>query len=144
MAEVPYELQSWNTLRNIKNLKTDIAPALTKAYQSLIKKAKGGDYKPLIDAIKVVEDRNSKTMYLSDQDTKQRIKSILDDINDGFNIMDLPEARVLSYAGNGKLVRFVRTDGNSVLALESNKTNEELVLDFWFSLPNGSQEFMVF
>jgi hypothetical protein len=144
MAEVPYELQSWNNLRNVKELKTDIIPALTKAYQSLIKKAKAGDYKPLIDALKVVEDRNSKTMYLSDQDTKQRIKSILDDITDGFNIMDLTEGRVLSYAGNGKLVRFVRTDGNSALALESNKTNEELVLDFWFSLPNGSQEFIVF
>ncbi|MGQ7853682.1 hypothetical protein ACUN24_05490 [Pedobacter sp. WC2501] len=144
MAEVPYELQSWNTLRNIKNLKTDIAPALTKAYQRLIKKAKEGDYKPLIDAIKVVEDRNSKTMYLSDQDTKQRIKSILDDINDGFSIIDLPESRVLSYGGNGKLVRFVRTDGNSALALESDKTNEQIVLDFWFSLPNESEEFQVF
>lgn len=144
MAEVPYELRSWNNLRNIRNLKTDIAPALTKAYQRIIKKAKEGDYKPLIDAIKIVEDRNSKTMYLSEQDTKQRIKSILDDINDGFTIIDLPESRLLSYGGNGKLVRFVRTDGNSALALESDKTNEQIVLDFWFSLPNESEEFKVF
>jgi len=144
IAEVPYELQSWNTLRYIKDLKTDIKPFLIKAYQRLITKAKEGDYKPLIEVIKIVEARNSKTMYLSEQETKQRIKSILDDINDGFEIMDLEGDQVLSYAGNGKLVRLIRTDGNSALAFSNSKTSEELILDIWFCLPNGESDFVVF
>lgn len=143
-AEVPYELESWHTLQNARDLKTDIKPALTKAYQQIIQKAKTGDYKPLVDAIKIVETRNAKTMYLSEQDTYQRVKSILDDIAGGFKIMDLSDTRVLSYAANGKLLRFIRPDGNAALALENEEASEELVLDFWFCLPDGRQDFTVF
>ena len=143
-AEVPYELESWKTLQNTKDLKTDVKPALTQAYQQIIQKAKSGDYKPLVDAIKVVEVRNAKTMYLSEQDTYQRVKSILDDIAGGFKIMDLSDARTISYAANGKLLRFVRPDGNAALALENEETSEQLVLDFWFCLPDGNEEFKIF
>lgn len=143
-AAVPYELDAWKNLRNLKDLKTAIKPALIKVYQKIIQKAKDGDYKALVDVIKVVESRNAKTMYLNEHDTYQRIKSILDDIADGFEIMDLAEGKTLTYAANGRLVRFIRPDGNSAFVLKNNKTNQELVLDFWFCLPDGSQELAPF
>ncbi len=144
MAEVPYELEGWNNLHNIQDLKSDIKPALTTAYKKIIEKAKEGDFKSLVDAIKTVEIRNAKTMYLDEHDTNDRIKSILDNVADDFKINDLPKELVLTYAANGKLVRFIRPDGKSAFVMENYKTGEELVLDFWFCLPNSSRDFTVF
>lgn len=143
-AEVPYALEGWNNLHNIQDLKTEIRPVLIAAYQKIIQKAKEGNYKPLIDAIKVVETRNAKNMYLNEQDTNDRIKSILDNVADGFKIKDLSKELVLSYAADGRLVRFIRLDGKGAFVLENYKTGEELVLDFWFCLPARSQYFTVF
>ncbi|MET4083044.1 hypothetical protein ABIB40_003013 [Pedobacter sp. UYP30] len=83
-AEVPYVLGNWNSLQQLDKLKTDITPVLKNTYNKIIQKAKGGDYKPLIAAIKTVETRNAKTMYLGEKDLEARLKSILDDIVNGF------------------------------------------------------------
>lgn len=144
IAEVPYVLDSWSNLQNVHNLKPEIWSGLTAAYQKIIEKAKDGDFKPLVDAIKAVEIRNAKTMYLDEHDTHNRIKSILDNIADGFTIKDLPKELVLTYAANGQLVQFVGSDGRPAFVLENYKTGKELVLDFWFCLPNGSQKFIIF
>ena len=143
-AEVPYQIENWGGLQKLTNLKSDLYTPLYNAYNHLIENSKRSNHEALFSAIRTIETRNAKTMYLGHDDLQARVKDISDDLNNGFDVMDLENKCKVEYAGDGKLARLVRSDGNSALAFSNSKTNEQLILDIWFCLPHGKTSFSVF
>ncbi|GAA4180156.1 MULTISPECIES: hypothetical protein [Sphingobacterium] len=130
-ADVPYVVSNWGDLGNVNE--DDLKERLFRIYREIIDAGKKGDYNKLFAAIELTERRNALTLYLSEVEVKSRVDAIRKDIKEGFKMMDLDKHSVVEVAGNGRLCRLVRIDGNSALALENNETAEELIIELWLS-----------
>lgn len=138
IAEVPYSISVWDNLNELKNNES-LKEQLIAAYNEIIIPAKNGDYKNLIEALEKTEERNATTLYLSNKEKERRLASIFKDMNEGLKIMELPKDVDIKFSGNNKLMRLIRQDDESALALENLDTEEDLILDIWFCIPKNGK-----
>lgn len=141
-AEVPYNLQSWQ--KGIV-LKDDILmeKKLKEAYShltSLIKNKKFDDY---LNSIAKRENNMAISMYLSASESLRRRKQLLKDFETGFEIMSLPDDAQIAFYGQGKVAMLKKPNGESALYLVNIETEEELMLDVAFYVPEGKTDFEI-
>ena len=142
-ATVPYKLQAWQNGINLKDVKFDVKKELIKKYNQIIQKIKNGDYEAFIKEYSKKEFNNATSMYLSSEEAAARMKDIIEDMQNGFKVQDLPEDVFVEYSAYGKVVSLKCSDFMSALRLENMDTGEELILQITFYIPEGKDEFEV-
>lgn len=145
-AEIPYQMSDWENSRDllsISNEKDYISKKLNGAYNEIVNIIKAKKFDLFYDKIKFRERNMAVSMYLSKDEVNARINSLIEDIEEGFVVMDLPIDRVLNIYGNGKLATYKKLNGEPALSLSNPKTSEEIMLEFMFHIPNGKEEFEI-
>lgn len=141
-AEVPYKIDAWQNgqdLRNIKGLKPD----LIKAYNKLIRHISNKEFDLVIETLTQREKNTATSLYLSEEESRNRISKLLYDFENDFKVLPLTDTSKLEYSAYGKLVCLKSTDNMSALRLENMETNEDLILPLNFYIPEGKTEFEV-
>ena len=82
-------------------------------------------------------------MYLDEAEANNRIEKIVEDIKNGFKAIPVTSKVILEYSAYGKLASLKRNDGYSALYLDNEKSNEEIILQIAFYIPQGKAEFEV-
>lgn len=141
-AEIPYTLTKWDNATNLKDLK-DLKQKLEASYNYIGKIIDKGNYNEFAEIIKSRENNMAISMYLSEINSKARINSLIDDAKNGFKIMPLAKDVVLKLYGYGKLASLKKINREPALFLFNEETNEELMLDLMFYIPEGKTEFEV-
>ncbi|NIF04427.1 hypothetical protein F3J23_03140 [Chryseobacterium sp. Tr-659] len=141
-AEVPYQLSAWQDGRNLEDIK-DSRKKLEKAYDDisrLIRDNRFDDYKKLISRR---EENMAASMYLSKAESEERFTDLIKDFKSGFKIQPVSKDAAMFICGNNKVAFLKKVNGESALYLENRDTEEELMLDISFYIPEGKDEFEI-
>jgi len=80
------------------------------------------------------------TMYLTKEESDDRMAGLISNLKSGFKLVPIPANAVVKIFADGKMATLVRPSGESALMLKDVKNNEELTLDFSFYIPEGKTE----
>lgn len=141
-AEVPYKLEAWQNGINLQDL-DDSREKLSSAYKKLaqlIERKQFDEYKKLISQR---ENNMASSMYLSKSESTERIDDLIQDFNAGFKMKPIAEDSVMFLYGQSKVAMLKKPNGESALYLVNTETEEELMLDVAFYVPEGKTDFEI-
>ncbi|WP_316847227.1 hypothetical protein [Pedobacter psychrodurus] len=138
-AEVPYTINAYQTGTDLKAV-SGLKEKLTAAYQKLGELIAKGDLEQLKKLIANRESVAAVTMYLSKEESDDRMKGMLSDLKTGFKLMPIPANAMVKVFGNNKIAALVTPQGGSVIRLKNEKEQEEMELEFTFYIPTGKTE----
>ncbi|PTS92200.1 hypothetical protein DBR11_27385 [Pedobacter sp. HMWF019] len=138
-AEVPYSITAYQTATDLGSV-GGMKEKLQGAYQQLAKLIAKGNLEQIRKLISNRESVVATTMYLSKEESEDRITGMLGNLKSGFKLEPIPENSILKIFGNRKLATLIRPDGNPALLLKNDKANEELGLEFIFYIPEGKTD----
>lgn len=138
-ATVPYTTGKWTNGLNLRNINR-LDEQLRHAYNQVAVTIDSGDYELFKEAIAQREARMKTSMYLTDQESDARLNALIRDFRSGFGIMPVTEDAVTVFSGYGKMASLQRPGGGSALYFYNKETQEELMLDVAFYLPEGAQQ----
>ncbi|MFW0714712.1 hypothetical protein [Pedobacter sp. N23S346] len=141
-AEVPYQLDAWQNGKDLKNI-NHCREKLELAYRKsarIIKDGRFDDYNKLISKR---EENVAVSMYLSKGESRARFTELIADFKSGFNISPIPKDSLMFLCADNKVAFLKKVNGESALYLENSETQEELMLDISFYIPEGREEFEV-
>lgn len=141
-AEVPYTIDSWQKGTLLTDVE-DLDEKLRRAYSRIASYIRNKEYEKLKSALANREKTMATSMYLSQQDSEARLNSLTQDIEDGFTVMPMDPAVLISIYGQGRLAAYKKLSGEPALTLFNPKTGEEIMLDLSFYIPAGKTEFEV-
>jgi hypothetical protein len=119
-AEVPYTINAYQTGTDLKSV-SGLKEKLTAAYQKLGELIAKGDLEQLKKLIANRESVAAVTMYLSKEESDDRMKGMLSDLKTGFKLMPTPANAVVKVFGNNKIAALVTPQGGSVIRLKNEK-----------------------
>jgi hypothetical protein len=138
-AEVPYSINAYQTGTDFKSVSA-LKEKLTGAYQKLGELIAKGNLEQLKKLIANRESVAAVTMYLSKEESDDRMKRLLSDLKTGYKLMPIPANAVVKVFGNYKIAALVTPQGGSVIMLKNEKEHEEMELEFTFYIPAGKTE----
>lgn len=141
MANVSYKLDAWQNGVNLKDIGFNIKEKLIVEYKQIISDLNNENYNSFIDKYKRKEKNTAVAMYLSPEESQNRIVNLIDDFKTGFKVMPITDDVYVQYSAYNKLASLKRINKMSALYLENPKTEEEIVLDVNFYIPKGQTEF---
>lgn len=142
-AKVPYKLETWQNGINLKDVNFNLKERLIIEYNKIITLINSKQYTKFINIYKKREQNNAISMYLDEAEANYRMEKVIEDIKNGFKAKHITSNIILEYSAYGKLVSLKRNDGYSALYLDNEKTNEEIILQIAFYIPQGKAEFEV-
>lgn len=142
-AKVPYELDAYQNGVNLKDVNFDLKEKLILEYSKIVRLINTNDLQNFVKKYSKKESNNAISMYLTKDESNNRMQNILADINLGFKAAPISNDVMIEYMGYGKLASLKRLDGLSALYLENDETNEELILQINCFIPEGKTEFEV-
>ncbi|MBB6240489.1 hypothetical protein HDC90_005166 [Pedobacter sp. AK013] len=141
-ADVPYNLDAWQKGRNLKDI-DDCRKKLESTYNKIIKIIQDGEYNKYRQLISKRENNMSSAMYLSKEESEERINELINDFNSGFKVRSISKENLMVLYANNKVAILKKLNGESALYLENEETQEELMLDISFYIPEGGSDFEV-
>ncbi len=142
-AKVPYKLEAWQNGINLKDINFNLKERLIIEYSKIVNLINSEQYTDFINIYKKREQNNAISMYLDEAEANNRIEKIVEDIKNGFKAIPVTSKVILEYSAYGKLASLKRNDGYSALYLDNEKSNEEIILQIAFYIPQGKAEFEV-
>jgi len=141
-ADVPYKLEAWQKGRNLKDV-DDCRKKLESAYNKISKMIQDGQFEAYKQLISKRENNMATSMYLSKGESEGRINELIHDFNSEFKVQSVSKDAVMFLYANNKVAVLKKPNGESALYLENTETQEELMLDISFYIPEGKEEFEV-
>ena len=138
-AEVPYTVLAYQTAMDLGSV-AGLKDKLQGAYQQLADLIVKGDSEQIKKLIANRESLAAVTMYLSKEESDDRLTRMLGNLKSGYKLEPIPVNAILKISGNGKLATLVRPDGQPALIFKNEKDNEELALEFTFYIPAGKTD----
>lgn len=141
-AEIPYELKSWDDgtdLSTIKNCREKLENVYSEVSR-MINQKKYDEFKKMIAKR---EKTMAISMYLSKEEAEGRINELVADFKSGFEIQPIASDAVMILGADNRVAMLKKPNGEPALFLENKETEEELMLDLAFYIPEGKTEFEV-
>lgn len=144
LANVPYKLDAWQNGTDLKDVDFDLKKALILECEEIITALNNKNYKFFTDKLSKKETNNAVCMYLTKEESKNRISNILGELEDGFKAMPIDNNVYIEYSAYNRLATLKRLNRMPALYLENSKTEEEIVLDIRFCGLKGNTNFEIF
>ena len=142
-AKVPFKINPiWTEGQELKDVK-DLEKKLRYAYLDIARLIEDRNFDTLISKMRTKESNIAASLYLTDADTNARMNSLVMDINEGFNYIDISKETAVVYSAYGKIASLKRFNGEPALSLMNRELKEELMLDLDFYLPKDSNKFQI-
>lgn len=138
-AEVPYTIIAYQAATDLGSV-GGLKDKLVGAYQQIADLIVKGDLEQIKKMIANRESIAAVTMYLSKEESDDRLTGMLGNLKSGYKLEPIPANAILKIFGNGKLATLVGPDGEPALIFKNEKDNEELALEFTFYIPAGKTD----
>lgn len=143
VAEVPYNIKAWQNSIYLRDFKTeDLRKMVDKAYKRIENIFEDGQYSQFIDMIEQRENNVATSMYLSEEEKKERGNGFLKILQTGFNVVPTSFPDIMVVYGDGKLVTLKKKNGSSAFVLK-NFQGQELNVELKFHLEQGNNELTI-
>ncbi|WP_025739963.1 hypothetical protein [Aquimarina pacifica] len=142
-ATVPYKMNAhWENGLDIADIK-DLNSRLRNTFNNIIDTIKKRDYSTYQEIITQKEYNISTSMYLTQRESQARIKRLIRDFENGYNVLEFPENVVPITSAYGKKVTLKRLDGDPALSYGNIEEQEQIMLDLEFYWSKESNKFEV-
>ncbi|WP_294245305.1 hypothetical protein [uncultured Chryseobacterium sp.] len=141
-AEVPYTLEAWQNGKDLDQI-DDCREKLDAAYKKVSRIIQEGRFDDYKKEIAQREKNMAVSMYLSEAESESRFSGLVDDFKSGFEIQPVAREAVMLICGGGKVAVLKKANGEPALSLENRETEEELMLDISFYIPEGKNGFEI-
>lgn len=138
-AEVPYAITAYQNSTDLRSV-SGLKDKLNDAYQQLSNLIRKADVEQIKKLIANRESIAAVTMYLSKEESDDRMEGIVSNLKSGYKLAPIPADAVVKIFGNGKLATLIRPNGEPALILKNEKDQEELQLEFNFFIPAGKTD----
>lgn len=142
-VDVPYTLTGWKQSVKLDKFKDELRPMVFKKYNSIISMMRNHRFLEYENAFKEREDIIGVCYYMSEDEKQERLKAVKDAIMNCTEIVPLSSTDTLELADEGRLVRLIKTDGESALRLRNENEGEETMLELWLHMKPGSNELTI-
>lgn len=141
-ASVPYTL---NLAQDARPLTSDLETLgrLVQFYQTFNETLASGDIDAVMRLIRQHEDNTATCNYweMTDDLRRARLDDFAITLREGCSLLMPEDDERLRLYGGGRLCRLVTPDGSPALTFHTSV--EDNVLDWYFYIPQGSNEFMI-
>lgn len=141
-AEVTYKLDAWQNGVDLNDI-DDCKEKLELAYDKIIKMIQNNQFDDYTKLISKREENMAISMYLTKTESEARISELSDDFKSGFKIQPISQDAVMFVCAENKVAFLKKINGESALFLKNEDTEEELILDISFYIPEGKKKFVV-
>ena len=138
-VKVPYNLTGWKRSVKLEQFRNQLRPLILRKYNSLISMMHNQDFSQYENAFKEREDIIGVCFYLSEDEKRDRMKSIVETIKNCSEIVPLSIMDRFEFAADGRLVRLIKKDGESALRVRNNEAKEVTMIDLWLHMKPGSK-----
>ena len=142
-VEIPYTLVGWKQSMKLNRLKDQLRPMVFMKYNSIIAMMRNHRFAEYENAFRERENIMGTCFYLSEEEKHGRMKDIENDIMNCSEIVPLSSTDTLELADEGRLVRLIKTDGESALRLLNEKDGAEILIELWLQMKPGSTELTI-
>lgn len=142
-VDVPYSLTGWKQSIKLDRFKDQLRPMVFMKYNSIIAMMRNHNFAQYENAFRERENIMGVCFYLSEAEKKGRMTEIENDITNCSEIVPLSSKDTLELADEGRLVRLIKTDGESALRLLNEKDGAEILIELWLHMKPGSTELTI-
>lgn len=142
-VDVPYSFTGWKSSVKLDRFKDQLRPMVFMKYNSLIGMMRNHSFAQFEEAFRERENMLATCFYLSEDEKQGNMKEIEGFIMNSTEIVALSSTDQVELAAEGRLVRLVKTDGESVLRVRNEATGEETVIELWLHMKPGSSELTI-
>ncbi|WP_339699519.1 hypothetical protein [uncultured Marixanthomonas sp.] len=140
---VPYQLNdAWKSGKDLKEI-DDFEEKLRGAYREVGQIIKNKQFEVLRERLSRREENIAKAMYLSPVDSRARLNGLINDFEDGFTEMELPQQAMVIYSAKDRKASLRRLTGEPALSFNKKEPFEQLFLDLEFYWPVESNKMEV-
>ena len=142
-VDVPYTLMGWKQSMKLDKLKDGLRPMVFMKYNSIIAMMRNHRFAEYENAFREREAIMGTCFFMSEAEKQDRMKDVEKDIMNCTEIVPLSSKDNLELAADGRLVRLIKTDGESALRVKNDETGEETMIELWLRMKPGSTELTI-
>lgn len=142
-AEVPYSLTGWRNSMKLDQLEDGFRTKVVEKYESLISLMRNHDFSQYAKEFEERENIMGVSFYLSEEEKQERMEDVANAVVNCSRIVPISNRDYLEFAADGRLVRLVREDGDSSLRLLNEEAGEEIIIELWLHIKQGSNELTI-
>ena len=142
-ADIPYQTKAyWLEGKDLGKVK-DLEKNLRGSYNKIARLIKNKQFELFVEKIADREFNMASSMYLTPEESKDRIKRLLRDFNDDYDLVEFPESTVTIYSAYGKRVSLKRLNGDPALSFVNTEKQEQVMLDLEFYWSKETNQFEI-
>lgn len=142
-VNVPYSLTGWKQSIKLDQFDDQLRPMVFMKYNSIIGMMRNRNFTQYEAAFREREDIMATCFYMSEAEKQGRMEDVKDLITYCGEIVPLSSTDRIELAAGGRLVRLVKTDGESALRLRNEESGEETMIELWLHMKSGSRELTI-
>ena len=143
LVNMPYSLTGWKQSIKLDRFKDQLRPMVFMKYNSIIGMMRNRNFTQYEAAFREREDIMATCFYMSEVEKQMRMDEVKDLITYCSEIVPLSSTDQLELAADGRLVRLVKTDGESALRIRNEEAGEETMIELWLHMKSGGSELTI-
>ena len=140
---VPYTIVGWQKSVNLDRYENYIRTMVFNKYNSIIAMMKSRDFVQYESAFRDRVEILGTCFYMTKDKVDECNKATEELIINSSRIVPLSELDIIEYAAEKRLVRLIKTDGNSSLRVVNDEEEEETTIDLWLHIKPGSSQLTI-
>jgi uncharacterized protein (DUF302 family) len=141
-AQVPYKMDVWQNSVDLNTVE-NLHEKLVSAYQKIVDMITQKHYDAFANSMQEREKRMAASMYLSKEQSDERMNELIEDFKNGFEAIPLSGTETMHIYAEGKLAALKTEDDESALRFHNRETGEELTIDVLFHIKAGNTELTI-
>ena len=141
-AKVPYKLLAWQNSIDLETV-SNVRGLVEGFYKKINLLIATKQYDAFIELLSEREKNMTVSMYLSNEESKNRMNGLIEDFENGFKLAPLSFDDFLIYFSDNRVVKIVKKDMDSALRFFNKDTGEEMSLDVLFQMKQDSKELSI-
>lgn len=142
-VSVPYSVNGWKQSCRLDRYESHIKKMVLEKYSSIYSMLRNHNYAQFEDEFREREDIMSVCLYLSEEERKDRMTFVAELVNTCTRIEPISNLDLLEFAADMRLVRLIKTDGESSLRLVDEEKEEETMIEFWLQMKQGNNRLTI-
>lgn len=144
LADTSYILDAWQNSVDLTKI-DDIRERLHDIYKRIKIYTDSGNYQDFFNMFQEHDKNTCISMYLdfTDKDINEQYANVLELFDEGYKLVIPEEKDNIMFFANGKLVTYRNTDGSSLLKLVNYDEKDEMELEMYFHMKQGSNELTI-
>lgn len=142
LAHVSYEISRWGDCIRLDNVRT-IGRQIAYIFQRIGNELSAKNYDYYLDLVRNRDVNICKSLLLGEEEIEKRSESLIELLNDGFELVPMKGGKVLQYFADSRGVTVLDHDLKPALRFANEESGEMIGIELILGIKKGKTEFEV-